>query len=84
MNASPPVAWDAESVRAELLRIAVDQLGWTGLPEGDLADRLDSVDRLALVVAIEDRFLVAFEPEDDASARTVDDVVRVVLARLSG
>lgn len=52
------------------------------LPEGDLSERLDSVQRLTLVVALEDRFGVCFEPEDDESVRTVEDVVRVIRAKL--
>lgn len=53
------------------------------LPEGDLSEHLDSMDRLALVVAIEDHFRVAFEPEDEAALTTVDDVVRVLARRLA-
>jgi acyl carrier protein len=75
---------DAAEIRAQLATLARDQLGWTKpLPEGDLAEGLDSVDRLALVVAIEDHYQIAFEPEDDEAAATLDDVVRIVLERLA-
>lgn len=69
-------------VRETLQRIARDNLGWTQpLPDGDLAERLDSVERLALVVAIEDHYQIAFEPEDDEQIRTLDDVIAVIVKR---
>ena len=43
-----------------------DELGFTQpLPEGDLSEHLDSIQRLSFVVAIEDHYHIAFEPEDD-------------------
>lgn len=48
----------------------------------DLAAELDSLQRLSLVVAIEDQLQICFEPEDDAQAVTLDDVVRIVARRL--
>lgn len=47
-----------------------------------LAEHLDSIRRLSLVVAIEDHFEICFEPEDDEAARTLDDVVRIVTQRV--
>jgi len=74
-----------EAVRAAIAALAATELGLRGpLPDGDLSEALDSVQRLALVVAIEDHFRIAFEPEDDEGARTLDDVVRIVRARLAG
>lgn len=52
------------------------------LPEGDLAEHLDSVQRLSLVVALEDHFSICFEADDEEGARTLDDVVRIVQTRL--
>jgi hypothetical protein len=73
------------SVRAQLAVIATEQLGWhRALPEGRLADALDSMERLALVVAIEDAFGIAFTPEDDETVHTVDDLVSKILERASG
>lgn len=72
----------SDPVREVLDALAADVLGWEGpLPEGDLGEHLDSMQRLALVVAVEDHFGIVFEPEDDEAARTVDDVVRLVHAR---
>jgi acyl carrier protein len=69
-------------IRRILAEVAAEQLGGAMLPEGDLAASLDSMQRLALVVAVEDRFGVAFEPEDDAAVRTTDDLVAVLVRRL--
>jgi acyl carrier protein len=52
------------------------------LPEGDLADQLDSMQRLTLVVAIEDRFLICFEPEDEVGVVTLQDLVATIQVKL--
>ena len=48
-----------------------------------LADALDSMERLALVVAIEDAFGIAFTPEDDETVQTLDDLVARIIERAS-
>ena len=59
------------------------QLGLAAPPEGDeLAARLDSVQRMSLVVAIEDHFQVCFSPEDDERARSLNDLVAIVQEHL--
>ena len=74
---------DLDALRAEIVELARAELHLDGpLPDGDLAESLDSMQRLSLVVAIEDRYQIAFEPEDDESARTLEDVARLVHARL--
>ena len=73
---------DAAGVRAAIAEIARRELRLQGeLPPGDLADVLDSVQRLTLVVAIEDHFQICFDPEDEGAARTLDGVVALVLAK---
>lgn len=52
------------------------------IPEGDLSEHLDSVERLALVVAIEDHFEIAFEPEDEEEVRTFQDMLTLVRTKL--
>ncbi|MEN0063122.1 MAG: acyl carrier protein [Myxococcota bacterium] len=72
-----------EEVRAQIVAVVREELKFAGpLPEGDLSEVLDSIQRLALVVAIEDHFEICFDPEDDAQATTLNDVVRIVCARL--
>lgn len=73
----------SDHLRAILNTIARDTLGRDAdLPEGELSEHLDSMDRLALVVAIEDHFQIIFEAEDDEAIRTVDDVIALVRAKL--
>jgi acyl carrier protein len=71
-------------LRAEIVDLIVKELRLTdGVPEGDLSESLDSVQRLTLVVAIEDHYEIMFDEEDDTSVTTLDDVVRLVAARLT-
>ena len=52
------------------------------LDDGELANQLDSVQRLTLVVAIEDHFKVCFDPEDEAQIRDLSDLVRIISKKL--
>lgn len=70
-------------LRQQLVALGTAALERDSLPEGPLDEHLDSVQRLTLVVAIEDHFGICFEPEDDEDARTIDDVVRIVLRHLA-
>ena len=73
-----------DELRATVAEVAHEELKWEGpLPEGDLGAHLDSVQRLTLVVALEDRFEVCFDPDDDEGVRSIDDVVRVLQAKLA-
>ncbi len=73
-----------DSVREEIARVVADELGWEGpLPDGPLDEHLDSVDRLTLVVAVEDHFEVALGAEDDDSVITLDDLVALLLKKLA-
>lgn len=66
-------------IRAQVLALAQAELRWQGdLPEGDLSAFLDSVQRLTLVVAIEDRFEISFGPEEDEQIRSLSDVVAAI------
>lgn len=72
------------SLRAAIGEVVQRELGWSGpLPEGDLAAHLDSVQRLTLVVALEDRFQVCFDLDDEHQVRTVDDLVRALQERIA-
>ena len=72
---------DETQIRTEILLPAKKQ-GIKGDLEDhlELASVLDSMQRLALVVAIEDHFLISFAPEDDERAVTLSDVVEIVRA----
>ncbi|MEM6274047.1 MAG: acyl carrier protein [Myxococcota bacterium] len=45
---------------------------------------LDSMKKLALIVEIENRFRLSFEPEDDLQTQTVGDLVSVIERHLDG
>ena len=62
-----------------LSELATRELRYDGpLPKGDIAEHFDSVQRLTLVVAIEDKFRVCFDPEDEAGLVTMDDLVTAI------
>jgi len=70
-------------VAAEILRIARDELaiGAAPAPDEPLAERLDSLQLLSLVVAVEDRFRVILGEEDAAATRSLADLARLVVSR---
>ena len=71
------------SLRTQITTLIQDELRLTEpLPEGDLSESLDSVQRLSLVVAIEDHFEICFDDDDDQQAQTLEDIVRLVAKRL--
>jgi acyl carrier protein len=74
-----------ERVRDELLGILAEQFGkevdWKDDLSGRLDRRLDSLERMSLIVAIEDHFLICFEPEDEATIEDFDDLVHSIAAK---
>ncbi len=78
---------DSDEIRRQVLEVARSQLALSpeelaGLTDTtDLSEHLDSVQRLTLVVGIEDHFQICFEPEDDAQVTTLQDVTRIVQRR---
>lgn len=73
-----------DQILEQVTLLAHRELNISTLPAADepLDEHLDSMQRLGLVVAIEDHFQVAFEPEDDEEAKTLEDVVRILSHRL--
>jgi acyl carrier protein len=72
------------AVAREIVRIARDELKLEGEPpppDAPLAERLDSLALLGLVVAVEDRFRVILGDDDAAGARSLADLARIVAAR---
>jgi acyl carrier protein len=73
-----------EAVAAEVLRLAREVVRLEGpppAPDEPLADRLDSLVLLSLVVAVEDRFHVALTDDDARRVATLSDLARLVAAR---
>jgi len=73
-------------VAAEIRRLAREQLspGAAFGDEEELASRLDSLQILALVTAVEDRFRVVLTPDDAAGTRSLADLARLVARRAEG
>ncbi len=70
-------------IRQMLVEIMHDELEWTGqLPDSDLASAFDSMQRLTLVVAIEDRFHICLDDEDEQGLRTIEDLIAMIGKKL--
>jgi acyl carrier protein len=72
------------AVAREIVRIAREELRLEGEPpppDAPLAEALDSLALLGLVVAVEDRFHVKLSDDDAAEARSLADLARIVAAR---
>lgn len=65
----------AVEIEASLRTIFAEQFPGHPITEHSLSD-LDSVQRLTLVVALEDHFEVCFDPEEEDGLATLNDVVR--------
>lgn len=75
----------SDTVLAELERITRETLQVTGeLPRGELSESFDSMQLMELVVAVEDHFRIALDPDDEAEARTLDDVVALIERKRGG
>ena len=73
-----------EQIQTTLVELARTKLRLDGaLNAGELADQLDSVQRLTLVVAIEDHFEVCFDPEDETQIHNMADLVGMIESKLS-
>jgi acyl carrier protein len=74
------------AVAGEILRLAGEVLELSGPPpslDEPLDGRLDSLQLLTLVVAIEDRFRIVLTDDDAAGADTLEAVARLVVQRAS-
>ena len=71
-------------IRQKLLEIAIDEkvISDGALPTGELAATLDSIQRLTLMVAIEDHFQICFEPEEEEALTGIDDLVVLILEKV--
>ena len=72
---------EPELLQSAYLLRDVDPGGEAPSPEEPLAERLDSLQLLTLVVAVEDRFHVVLTDDDAARARSLSDLARLVADR---
>ena len=72
-----------EEIRMILKEIAQKELDWKeDLPSGSLSSELDSMQKMSLVVGIEDRFVICFEPEEEETIDTIETLVSFIHAKL--
>lgn len=67
-----------EEILQALRTIAQEESDISELPTGVLQESLDSVQRMSLMVAIEDHFLIIFDPEEESQLETLDDLVAMI------
>ncbi len=70
------------SISQKLQQIFLETLQRTELPTGSIQESLDSVDRLALMVAVEDHFEIMFDPEEEEQIKTVEDFVSLIKTKV--
>ena len=75
-------AASTENIATIVKRIAQRILGVTEIPKGSIRETLDSINRLALMVEIEDHFLIAFEPEEEDAIDNFEDLVQCIALKL--
>jgi acyl carrier protein len=66
-------------IHTALKKIAVEELDWNEeLPTGSLSASLDSMQKMSLVVGIEDHFHICFEPEEETSIDNIEDLISFI------
>ena len=72
-----------EDIRQTVETIITNELGWEdSIPDGDLSEHLDSIQRFSLVVAIEDHYEICFEPEEGEQISTFEQVISLVQTKV--
>ena len=57
-------------------QLVADELSWEQeLPINHFSEHLDSMQKLSLLVAIEDHFEISFDEEDDAEINTLQELI---------
>lgn len=68
-----------ENIHIILKEIAKEELGWEQeLPTTSLSQSLDSMQKMSLVVAIEDRFEICFEPEEEEAIDSIAQLIQFI------
>ena len=68
-----------EQIYEAITEVARDKVKYDGpLPEGPIVEQLDSLQLMTLVVAIEDRFMIIIDPEDEEKSETIADLVDII------
>ena len=71
-------------IRNALEEIAREELDWNQeLPSGSLSEELDSMQKMSLVVGIEDRFLICIEPQEEDAIDTVETLISFISKKIN-
>lgn len=71
-----------DQIHATLTKLAHEELSWDTLPSGSFSQTLDSIQRMSLVVAIEDHFLICFDPEDEEGIDNLEMLIDMIHQKL--
>ena len=71
-----------DKIHTILKTLAEEELSWESLPSGSFSQTLDSMQRMSLVVAIEDHFLICFDPEDEEEIDNLDSLIDMIFHKL--
>ena len=71
-----------EMIANTVKKMAQEILGVTEVPKGSIREALDSMNRLALMVEIEDHFLIVFEPEEEDAIENFEDLIQCIALKL--
>ena len=69
-------------IRTKVIEIVAEELPGASQEDGFIS-KLDSVQRLTLVVALEDHFQICFDPDSEDGLLTLNDVVNHIHQQLS-
>ena len=75
-------AASTEMIANTVKKMAQEILGVTEVPKGSIREALDSMNRLALMVEIEDHFLIVFEPEEEDAIENFEDLIQCIALKL--
>lgn len=77
MNASPN-----QDISQTVKNMAQEILNVSEMPNVPIREAFDSMNRLSLMVAIEDHFLIAFEPEEEDAIDSLEDLIQCIAQKL--
>ena len=70
-------------INETITKLIAEDLGWEApIPQGELAEHLDSIQKFSLVVAIEDHYEICFEPEEGEQIHSFAEVISLVHKKL--
>ena len=73
-----------EDIKATLQQLVQQELSWTQeIPTENLSAHLDSIQRLNLLVCIEDHYKIAFDEDEDHSINTLDQLIELIHSKIS-